>query len=106
MRARREMAANVEKSFGARLTALHILLRGCRAEEASELAKAEHLVRHVSAAVMPELENVPGSMTDFIRAARSNQETARIISALGDSIAEDAADKARSLGVQNLDIRL
>jgi nucleotide-binding universal stress UspA family protein len=101
-----EMAARVAQGFGARMTVLHVLLHGSRAEEASQLAEAEHLVRHVSATVMPDLENVPGSMTELFRVSRNNKETARIISALGDRIAEDAADKARRLGVQDVDIRV
>jgi nucleotide-binding universal stress UspA family protein len=101
-----EMAASIAKGFGARLTILHVLLHGSRAEEASQLAEAEHLVRHVSAVAMPELANVPGSMTDLFRAAQSNQETARIISVLGDRIAKNAAEKAQSLGVQDAQIRV
>jgi nucleotide-binding universal stress UspA family protein len=101
-----EMAARIADGFGAHLTVLHVLLHGSRAEEASQLAEAEHLVRDVSNAALPELENIPGSMTELFRAARSNQETARIISGLGDRIAEDAADRARSLGVQDVQIRV
>jgi nucleotide-binding universal stress UspA family protein len=101
-----EMAARVAQNFGAKLTVLHVLLHGSRAEEASRLAEAEHLVRHVSATAMPDLANVPATMVDLFRSAQSNEETARIISALGDRITEDAAARARELGVADVNIRV
>ncbi|MBO6757738.1 MAG: universal stress protein [Roseibium sp.] len=99
-----DMAATAAKGFGARVTVLHVLLHGSRAEEASHLAEVEHLVRHASAAAMPDLENVPGSMTDLFRAARTNAETALIVSALGDRIADAAAEHARSKGVDDVQV--
>jgi len=101
-----DMAAGVAAKFGARLTVLHVLLHGSRAEEAGRLAESEHLVRHVSASALPDLENVPGSMTDLFRASRNNEETAQIISVLGDRIVETAARNARNAGVADIDTRV
>ncbi|WP_269584188.1 universal stress protein [Roseibium sp. Sym1] len=94
-----DTAAGIALKFGARLTVLHVMLHGSRAEEASRMAEAEHLVRHASASALPDLENVPGSMTDLFRASRNNEETARVLSAIGDRIVEDAAERARKAGV-------
>ena len=101
-----EMAAQAAQHFGAKLTVLHVLLHGGRAEEASRLAEAEHLVRHVSSQTMPHVANVPATMVDLFRLAQSNEETARIISALGDRIAEDAAIRARELGAPDVSIQV
>jgi len=95
-------AAAIAAKFGAAMTVVHVMLHGSRAEEASRMAEVEHLVRHASASALPELENVPGSMTDLFRASRNNEETARILSALGDRIVEDAADSARKAGVEEV----
>jgi len=101
-----EMAAGVARGFGARMTVLHVLLHGRRAEEASRLAEVEHLVRHVSTTAMPDAANVPATMNELFRSAQSGEETARIVSALGDRIAEMAVQRARELGVEDVQMRV
>lgn len=101
-----EMAARIAAAFGARMTVLHVLLHGNRAEEASRLAEVEHLVRHVSKSVMPDFGNVPASMQDLLGQARSIEETARMVSALGDAIAEQAANRARELGAPDVTVQV
>ncbi|WP_029059120.1 universal stress protein [Stappia stellulata] len=101
-----EMAARIAASFKAPMTVVHVLMHGSRAEEASRLAEVEHLVDHVSATAMPNLGNVPGSMQDLLGASRNADETARIVSALGDRIAEDAANRSREMGVSSVDVRV
>lgn len=98
------MAANLAKSLNARLTVLHVTLHGLRAEEASRLAEAEHLVRRVSAYAMPQLGRVPVSMNEFFQASQG--DVAQMVSVLGDHIAGDAAENARSIGVGNVDMRV
>ena len=51
---------------------------------------------------MPDLQNIPGSMTDLFRSSRSNEETAQVITALGDLIASNAANRAQTVGVENV----
>jgi nucleotide-binding universal stress UspA family protein len=101
-----DTAAGIAVKFNAKLTVLHVMLHGSRAEEAGRMAEAEHLVRHASASALPDMENVPGSMTELFRASRNNEETARILSALGDRIVEDAAARARKAGVAEVRTRV
>ncbi|WP_425089854.1 universal stress protein [Stappia sp.] len=101
-----EMAARIAAAFGARMTVLHVLLHGDRAEEASRLAEVEHLVRDVSKRVMPDFGNMPATMQDLLGQAHSSAETARMVSALGDAIAEQAASRARELGAPDVTIRV
>ncbi|MEZ0000670.1 universal stress protein [Sinorhizobium fredii] len=98
------MAANIAKALGARLTILHVILHGLRAEEASRLAEPEHLVRCVSAVTMPQLERVPSSMGEFFRASQG--DIGEMVSVLGDRFAEDAADIARRIGVSSVETRV
>jgi len=98
------MAAKLAKGLGTRLTILHVILHGLRAEEASRLAEAEHLVRRVSAVTMPQLGRVPGSMGELFRASQG--DIGQMVSVLGDRIAEDAADYARGIGVGNVETRV
>jgi len=101
-----DIAANMAKAFETKLTVLHVLLHGSRSEDANRLAQAEHLVRHVSQTTMPDLENVPGSMTDLFRAARNNDEMSRIVAELGERIAQQAVQRARGLGARDVDARV
>lgn len=98
------MAANLAKALGTRLTILHVILHGLRAEEASRLAEAEHLVRRVSAVTMPQMERVPGSMGELFRASQG--DIGQMVSVLGERIAEDAAEGARSIGVDSVSTRV
>ncbi|MEY9626334.1 universal stress protein [Sinorhizobium fredii] len=98
------MAANLAKALGTRLTILHVILHGLRAKEASRLTEAEHLVRRVSAVTMPQLERVPGSMGELFRA--SHGDIGEMVSVLGDRIAENAAETARSIGASSVDTRV
>ncbi|NOV16999.1 universal stress protein [Ensifer adhaerens] len=98
------MAANLAKALGTRLTILHVILHGLRAEEASRLAQAEHRVRRVSAVTMPQLGRVPGSMDELFRASQG--DTGLMLSVFGDRIAEDAAESARSIGAGDVDTRV
>lgn len=101
-----EKAARIAAAFKARLTVLHVLLHGDRAEEATRLAEVEHLVRHVSEKVKPDFGNIPATMQDLLGQAHSSEETARMVSALGDAIAEQAASRARELGASDVTIRV
>lgn len=98
------MAANLAKPLDARLTVLHVILHGIRAEEASRLAEAEHMARRVSAYTMPQLGRAPASMNEFFQASQGN--IAQMVSVLGDHIAGDAAENARSIGVSSVDMRV
>lgn len=98
------MAANLAKALGTRLTILHVILHGLRAEEASRLAEAEHLVRRVSAVTMPRLERVPSSMGELFLASQG--DIGQMVSVLGERIAEDAAESARSIGVDSVNTRV
>jgi len=98
------MAANLAKTLGTKLTILHVILHGLRAEEASHLAEAEHLVRRVSAVTLPRLQPVPGSMGELFHA--SHGAIAEMVSVLGDRIAEGAAESSRIIGVSNVDTRV
>lgn len=98
------MAADLAKALNARLTVLHVILHGLRAEEATRLADAEHLVRRVSAYTMPQLGRAPASMNEFFQ--ESQGDIPQAVSVLGDHIARDAAENARSLGVGTVDTRV
>ncbi|MDK1491216.1 universal stress protein [Sinorhizobium sp. 7-81] len=98
------MAANMAKALGAKLTVLHVTLHGLRAEEASRLAEPAHLVRRISAVTMPKLERAPSSMDELFRASQG--DIGEMASVLGDRIAEDAADIARSIGVSSVETRI
>lgn len=98
------IAANLAKALGARLTILHVILHGLRAEEASRLAEPEHLVRRISAATMPHLERAPESMIELSRVSQG--DIGEMVSVLGDHIAEDAAEIAGNIGVSSLETRV
>ncbi|MGG7643591.1 universal stress protein [Rhodovulum sp. YNF3179] len=101
-----DMAADMAAAFDAKLTVLHVLMHGREAEEMDRLAEAEHLVRHTAEKTMPKLDDMPGSMTDLFRLTQSTDETARVVSALGDRLAQDAADRAESRGAKNVSVRV
>ncbi len=89
-----EMAATIAKSLNARVTILHVILHGVRAEEAIRLARRRSTgPERVLVSTGGEFESVQG---DIGEAA----------SVLGERIAENAAEIARSLGVDNVNTRV
>ncbi|WP_026187074.1 universal stress protein [Ensifer sp. BR816] len=98
------MAANLAKGLGARLTILHVVLHGLRAAEAGRLAEAERVLRRVTATAVPRMENRPASMGDLFETSPGG--IGEIVAVLGDGIAEEAADEARSIGASNVDTRV
>lgn len=99
-----EVAANFAKAVGARVTILHVILHGVRAEQASRLAWSEHLVRRVSAITVPGQERTLASMSDWFQS--SHGDVGEVVSVLGERIAEDAAEDARTIGVTDVHTRV
>ncbi|WP_234844379.1 universal stress protein, partial [Sinorhizobium meliloti] len=89
------MAAKLCRNLGGRLTILHVIMHGLRAEEASRLAEEEYLVRRVSAVTLPDLQPIPETMVNLFRA--SHGDLGEMVSILGDRIVEEAAESARSI---------
>ncbi len=98
------MAAKLGKTLAGKLTVLHVIMHGLRAEEASRLAEEEYLVRRVSAMTLPALQPVPESMVNLFRA--SHGDIGEMVSILGDRIVEEAAESARSIGADSVDARV
>lgn len=101
-----DMAARMAACFEADLAILTVLMRDGEIEEASRLNEVEHLVPHVSRAALPRLDNVPGSMKELFGASQTAQETARIVTVLGERIAESAATRAREAGAAKVHTRV
>ncbi|WP_245298522.1 universal stress protein [Sinorhizobium sp. A49] len=99
-----EMATNIARACGARVTILHVIVNGLRAEEASQLARAEHIVRRVSPITMPGQERALFSMGALLQ--NSQGDIGKAMSALGERIVEDAAEHARTLGVDDVHTRI
>lgn len=87
------MAAKLCRNLGGRLTILHVIMHGLRAEEASRLAEEEYLVRRVSAVTLPDLQPIPETMVNLFRA--SHGDLGEMVSILGDRIVEEAAESAQ-----------
>lgn len=99
-----EVAANIARGPGARVTILHVILNAVRAEEASQLARAEHRVRRVSAITMPGQERALSSRHDLFKSSQGGIGETR--SVLGERIVENAAERARTLGVNDVHTRV
>lgn len=98
------LAANIARAFGARLTIVHVLFHGLRAEEASRFAESESLAFRLSSQVAPHLQQTPETMNELMLAYRG--DVGQLMGLLGDRICEDAAESARSLGVTLVDTRV
>lgn len=100
------LAGRLAGCLDANLTVLHVLLHGNAAEEAGELNEVERIVPHVSRAAMPRLANVPATMGEVFSASQSAEETARIVTVLGERIVENAALLAKQAGAAKVDTRV
>ncbi|RDL47421.1 putative universal stress protein [Ensifer sp. M14] len=98
------LAANFARAVEARVTILHVILHGVRADEMNRLARSENLVRSVSGVVLPGQEQRFISMHDLFQSAQV--DIGETVTALGERIAEDAAEEVRAIGVKDVSQRV
>lgn len=95
------LAATVAKAFDARLTILHVVFHGLKAEEASRLVEAEHLL---GTATTPRSVQMPKSIEGLLSVSAG--DVGQMVSVLGDYIVEEAAENARRSGAMQVDTRV
>ncbi len=98
------LAANFARAVEARVTILHVILHGVRADEMNRLARSEHLVRSVSGVVLPGQEKTFVSMNDLFQS--THVDIGETVAVLGERIAEDAAEEVRAIGVKDVSQRV
>lgn len=99
-------AADIAAGAKAELTIVHVLMHGRPAVELSRMAEVEHIVPHVARAADVALENVPGTMDALVGYQAGAPELARVVTAIGEKIVEDAKALAREHGVAKVDGRV
>ncbi len=101
-----DWAAEVAAKFELPLTVAHVLQHGRPIEEMTRMAEAEHLVSAVHGQSGLEWDNIPGSMGDLLAGKRAADENARLVTLIGDEIVARAAERARHIGVKNVDTKV
>lgn len=98
-----EMATQIAASFGATLEVVHVLMHRRPSEEFQRMAEVEHLLPRIPQDRLPETAMQPGSV--FLgpfatpEAARRQTTDLALVEALGDSVLEDARERAQAAGV-------
>ncbi len=101
------MAADLAAGLGAKLTVGHVLMHSEPPEGLERMAEVEHLVGETSrAAFSPATDDIPGTMTTMFKASEDAAHTARLVTALGDSIVKRAAERARERGAKEVQTRV
>lgn len=99
-------AAEVAAKFDVPLTVAHVLQHGRPVEELARMAEVEHLVRTARNEAKLEWDNPPGTMGALFAGKNTADETARLVTLIGDEIAARAVDRAQHMGATKVDSRV
>ena len=97
-----DLAAELSASLNADLSIIHVLMHGRPAKELVQMAEVEHMVKEVRQKVPPEASIAVGSTYDLLGGTGSHDQTARVISAVGNQLVAYAKDRAQKLGASKV----
>ncbi|HKL04941.1 MAG TPA: universal stress protein [Roseovarius sp.] len=100
-----DLAAELAAKFDVPLTIGHILHFGRPPEELARMAHVEHLVETVRDKSGVDFPNVPDSMIKLFDDSRPGEDSARIVTLIGDEILKRGAERAKELGASQVSTR-
>jgi len=101
-----DLVAELAARFEVPLTIGHVLQFGRPSKELKRMADVEHIVESVNRKSKLDFELLSGSGGgDIFATSRPASDTVRAITLIGEEILSRAADRARELGVKQVDTR-
>ncbi|KRS15111.1 universal stress protein [Roseovarius indicus] len=98
-----DLASEIATEFGVPLTVGHVLQFGRPSEELARMADVEHIVEHVRKASKVDFEIMTGTGGDLFADTRPSGDVVRVITMLGEEILRRAADRAKEMGVTQVE---
>ena len=99
------LAAELAKTYGAKLIFLHVTLQGEAPAQLRRLAEIEHLVEPAPAE-QPPVANIPAGLGAALREIQEGRQSQAVYQALGQQILDIAERAARAGGVARIETRL
>jgi nucleotide-binding universal stress UspA family protein len=100
-----ERAVDLAVKCAARLTVVHVLHEGQGSEELERMAEAEHLAEHAHS-VLDVGPVAPVGMVALFDSVERDEHRLRLLTAIGDKLAADAAKQAKAAGVAEVATRV
>ena len=102
--ARRALAVASELSakLKADLCIVHVLMHGRPASELVRMAEVEHLVEEAHRTLSPDISYPTGRAFELLGGITPNDQSGRVISAVGDQLVAHAKDNSEALGAHNV----
>ncbi len=98
------VASEFSHKLEADLFIVHVLMHGRPVEELVRMAEVENIVEqaHYAFSPSPGFTFSPGQVYDYLGRSGTTDQTARVISAVGDQLAASAKSQSEELGAQNV----
>lgn len=96
------VASEFSKKLGADLNIVHVLMHGRPSQELVRMAEVEHLVREAYTTVLPGVPYAAGQLDNLLGGSASTDQTARVVSALGDQLVSYAKSRSTELGARHV----
>jgi nucleotide-binding universal stress UspA family protein len=97
-----DVASELSEKLGAELFIVHVLMHGRPADELVRMAEVEHLVNQAHMTAAPVVDRVSGRTYDLLGGGGTNEQTARMISAVGDQLVTYAKSRSEELGARGV----
>lgn len=95
-----DVAAELSDKLGAGLRIVHVLMHGRPAAELVRMAEVEHIVAETQKVLTPGAPDTARTPFEMLGGGGHDDNTARVISALGDQLLVYARNRAKELGAK------
>ena len=97
-----EVASELSKKLVADLVVVHILMHGRPSQELVRMAEVEHMTRQAHRTVIPDVAYATGRLDNLLAGGEAINQTARVLSSLGDQLVSYAKTRSSELGANNV----
>ncbi|WP_112322263.1 universal stress protein [Oceanibium sediminis] len=97
-----DVASELALNLDAALFIVHVLMHGSPPKELMRMAEVEHIIDKARTTAIPQLSLIAGERFDLLETTLDDQQTARVITAMGEEILSRAENRARELEVREV----
>ncbi|MDB4112096.1 universal stress protein [Yoonia sp.] len=97
-----EVASELSKKLAAELVVVHVLMHGRPSQELVRMAEVEHMIKQAHRTVLPDIAYATGRLDNLLAGGEVMEQTARVLSSLGDQLVSYAENRSSELGANNV----
>lgn len=97
-----DVASEFSEKLGADLSIVHVLMHGRPSLELMRMAEVEHLVKEAYTTVLPGVAYAAGQLDSLLGGTATTDQTARVVSALGDQLLSYAKSRSTEMGARHV----